>query len=84
MDIEKGLEMSGYSLMEMGGVASLTTPETHKKSKLGWHKAMLARDDFDPEDDDEYLKKSQSGISVSWQFLVLLVVLVSDVTKFFL
>jgi len=52
--------------------------EVNDGSKLGWHKSMLARDDFDPEDDDEYLKKSQSGISVSWQFLVLLVVLVSD------
>lgn len=45
--------MSGYSLMAMGGEASLPTPEQHKK---GWHQKMLERDDFDPEDDDEYLK----------------------------
>jgi hypothetical protein len=53
MDIENNLEMSGYSLM--GGVPSLPSPGTHNKK--GWHKAMLARDDFHPEDDDEYLKK---------------------------
>jgi len=31
--------------------------EVNDGSKLGWHKSMLARDDFDPEDDDEFLKK---------------------------
>jgi len=49
MDIEAGIEMKSEPLFEQG-VASLPSPKTH-------HQEMLASSNFNPEDDDEYLKK---------------------------
>jgi len=48
MDIESGIEMKKEPLYGKG-VASLPSPRTHKE--------MLADPHFNPEDDDEYLKK---------------------------
>jgi hypothetical protein len=47
MDIETGIEMRSEPLFK--GVPSLPSPKTHKE--------MLASKNFNPEDDDEYLKK---------------------------
>lgn len=47
MDLENGIQMGKIPLTE--GVSSLPSPNSHK--------AMLGHPDFDPEDDDVYLKK---------------------------
>lgn len=47
MDLENGIQMGKIPLTD--GVADLPSPKTHK--------VMLGHPDFDPEDDDEYLKK---------------------------
>jgi hypothetical protein len=47
MDLENGIQMGKVPLTE--GASSLPSPKSHK--------VMLGHPDFDPEDDDEYLKK---------------------------
>jgi hypothetical protein len=47
MDLENGIQMGKIPLTD--GVSSLPSPKSHK--------VMIGHPDFDPKDDDEYLKK---------------------------